>query len=131
MSKKIVVLTVLLILGIALFSGCTGTKDASTPGGNVKVKEGAAGWCSTGTKVETSNGGQGQGSYEIKGMTTYKGKTVCEAEMKVSGAPNTPAGGTVWRYYFTEDNNYAVVVMTDSQGKEQEIVVSNPTGKTN
>lgn len=125
MSKKIVVLTVLLIFGIAIFSGCTGTKEAKTPGGDVKIKEGASGWCSTGTKVETSGGGQGQGSYEIKGMTTYKGKTVCEAEMKVSGAQGMPPGGTVWKYYFTENNDYAVIVTTDPQGKEQEIVVSN------
>lgn len=124
-----IILAILLIFGISIFSGCVGQKDAVTPGGKVKVQEGAPGWCSTGTKVETS-GEQGQGTYEIKGMTTYKGKSVCEAEMKVTGAPGMPGGGSVWKYYFTENNEYAVMVMKDPQGNEQEIVVSDPTGKT-
>lgn len=127
--KNKIILVILLIFSIATLSGCvTGPNTITAPGGGkVTVNEGGAGpdWCKAGTKV-TSSGPQGEGTYEIKGITTYEDKSVCEAEMKVSGVPG---GEGVWKYYFTENGEYAVIIMKDSTGKEQKIVMNNPNPK--
>ena len=120
--KNKIILAIISIFIIATLSGCvTGPKTISTPDGKVNEGTGPA-WCKAGTKV-MSSGPQGEGSYEIKGITTYEDKSVCEAEMKVSGVPG---GEGVWKYYFTENGEYAVIIMKDPTGKEQKIVVSNP-----
>lgn len=125
MNNKIKILVILSLVVTTILSGCiTGPKTIETPEGKVTVDDGGKGpdWCKGGTKV-TSSGPQGEGTYEIKGITTYEGKSVCEAEMKVSGVPG---GEGVWKYYFTEDGEYAVMIMKDPTGNEQKIVVSNP-----
>jgi len=120
MRNKIV-LTVLLIFVITTLSGCvTGPKEVTTSEGKVKIEEGGTGpdWCKKGTKI-TASGPQGQGSFEIKGITTYKEKEVCEAEYIYD------QGSMV--QYFNEDSSYMVMVYKDKDGKvTQEINVANP-----
>lgn len=113
-------LTILSIFVVAVLSGCV---TGPGPGTKVTLNEGTGpDWCKAGTKVTTSGGIQGESTYEIKGITTYEGKSVCESEMKVSRLPGE--GGT-WKYYFTENNQFAVIVMKDSTGKEQKIVLND------
>lgn len=129
MDNKIKILVVLSIVMATILSGCvTGSKTIQTPEGKVTIEDAQGGkegkgsdWCQSGMKV-TSSAPEGEGAYEIKGITTYEGKSVCEAEMKVSGISGEEK---VWKYYFTENGEYAVIIMKDSTGKEQKVVVSN------
>lgn len=119
MNKTILV--IMLVFVISALSGCvTGPKEVTTPGGAIKIEEGETGpdWCKKGTKI-TSEGPQGQGSFEIKGMTTYKDKEVCEAEYIYD------QGSMV--QYFNEKGDYMVMVSKDKDGNiVQEINLANP-----
>lgn len=123
MNKKTTVLVILLVLVIAAtLSGCvTGPKTVDVPGqGKVTIDEGSTGpdWCKKGTKITTSGQGQ-QGSFEIKGITKYKDKEVCEAEYIYDQGSMTQ--------YFNEKSDYIVMVYKDKDGKVlQEINVANP-----
>lgn len=107
-----------------IFSGCTektGT-EIQTPEGKITVSEGTGAgpeWCPAGI-TETRD----SGTLIIKGITTYKGRQVCQAEGKV-----TEAGGETSYYvnYYTEDFKYVVIIMKDSSGKViSENEVNNP-----
>ena len=118
------ILIILLMSGIAtVLSGCiTGPDTIDGPEKLTIKQEGVwPDWCKAGTKIIAS-GLQGEGTYEIKGITTYEGKSVCEAEMKVSGVPG---GESIWKYYFTQNGEYAVMIMKGPDGKEQKIVLNN------
>ena len=127
MNNKIKILVILSLVVATILSGCiTGPKKIETPEGKATIGEvpggKGPGWCQAGIEIKQETAGQ-KSSYIVKGITTYEGKSVCEAEMKVSGVPG---GEGVWKYYFTENGEYAVIIMKDPTGKEQKIVVSNP-----
>ncbi len=115
--KKIAI-SILSIFIIAAFSGCTGPNTVTTPSGDVKVESVGNGpdWCKAGTKVTSATQG-GQGSFEIKGMTKYEGKDVCQSEYKYNE-------GSITQYY-TENGKYVVMIYKDSTGKEINKVVSD------
>jgi len=125
--KKVAILS---IIAVVIFSGCTEKPktEIQTETGNVTVsQEGGMGpgWCKAGaTTTITSAGASGQMSYMIKGITSYKGKQVCEAEGKVTGEAQ---GVGSWTYYYSQDGSYAVMVMKDSSGNVlNEVNVKNP-----
>lgn len=110
MRNQAKIYIILFAIFIAILSGCVAERSVTTPAGKVTVDQGTTGpnWCKAGTKV-TSTGPQGQGSFEIKGMTTYNGTEVCEAVIE------SDQGST--SYYFNEKYSYAVLVMKDKSGK--------------
>lgn len=123
MNKKITMLVLLIFVTAATLSGCiTGQKKVDIPGGGkVIINEGDVGpdWCKTGTKI-TSSGIQGQqGSFEIKGITTYNDTKVCEAEYIYD------KGSMV--QYFNEKGDYVVMLYKDKNGTViQQIAANNP-----
>jgi hypothetical protein len=127
--NKIVILS---IIAVVIFSGCTGKTgtENQTNEGKLTVSEGrGAGtdWCKAGSaSTFTSNAPDSQGSfnYVIKGLTTYKGKTVCEAEAKVTGS-NTES--VYYTQYYSQDKKYFAMILKDSSGKIlSENEVNNP-----
>lgn len=120
--NKISVVVIVSIILISIFSGCTGNKNEVTTatGEKVTVKDGGAGpsWCKEGTQI-TSTGAQGQTSFVIKGITTYKGNEVCEAEYTYNEGSMTQ--------YFNEKGDYIIMVYKDKSGKIiQEVNANNP-----
>lgn len=113
--NKTTVVTILLIVTIAIIAGCIGNEQTvKTPSGDVKVSQGTGAgpdWCKAGTSV-TSNQ-QGQYSFVIKGLTTYKGQEVCEATATFDSAGQS--GSMI--YYFSKDNKYMHMIMKDASGK--------------
>lgn len=122
MNRKAIIIVVLIFV-VAALSGCvTGPKTVVGPGGEkVTVSEGTGtgpDWCKAGTKITSSGQGQ-QGSFEIKGITTYKDTQVCEAIY------TTDQGSMV--QYFNEKGDYMVMVYKDKDGKViQEVNIANP-----
>lgn len=118
-TKTLLVLSVILLMA---FSGCTGKNEQTinTSNGDMKVSQGVVGpdWCKAGTSM--AQGQQGQFSFVIKGLTTYKGQEVCEADAVYDqGGQSTSA-----TYYFSKDNKYMHMIMKDASGKvinEQDI----------
>jgi hypothetical protein len=114
-SKNIKILLILSVILLMVFSGCTAPKEqvAKTPSGDVKVSEGSGGpdWCKAGTSM--TQGQQGQFSFVIKGLTTYKGQEVCEADATYDQG-GQPASV---KYYFSKDNKYMHMIMKDASGK--------------
>jgi len=123
--KKIFVLAV---AAFVLFSGGIGSSSETSvsPSGEVKTEvktgegttiitatEGGAGpeWCKAGTTVTTA-GPTGEAKYVIKGITTYKGRQVCESEAKFSGEGS--AGS--WTYYYNEDGSFGAIIIKDASG---------------
>ena len=118
--KNKIILAIISMFIIATFSGCvTGPKTITTPDGKVTVNEGTGpDWCKVGTKI-TASGQDGQGSFEIKGITTHNGTQVCEAVY-------TTDQGTMTQY-FNEKSDYMVMISKDKDGKIiQEINIANP-----
>lgn len=110
--NKTTALVVLLVMISIIIAGCIGNEQTvKTPSGDVKVSQGTGtgpDWCKAGTSV-TSSGPQGEGSFTIKGMTTYQGKDVCESEW-------TTTDGTMTQY-FSEDGSFVATVTKDKTGK--------------
>lgn len=109
-KTKTVILLILIILSANILSGCIGKeKEVKTSEEKATKSEGTGGpnWCIAGTKI-TSTTSQGQGSFEIKGITTYKGKDVCEAVYDYGG------GSAI--QYSTEDGKYMAIVYKDTSG---------------
>ncbi len=112
--KKIMIL---MIMVSAIVAGCAGPKtEIQTEAGKVTVQEGTGigpEWCKAGTtaNVDAASAG-GQMTFVVKGLTTYKGKQVCESEGKYTGA------GLEMYYtqYFTQDGKYFVTIIKDSSG---------------
>jgi hypothetical protein len=118
-AKIMLVLSVVLLVA---FSGCTAKNEQTinTPNGDAKVSQGVVGpdWCKTGTSM--TQGQQGQFSFIIKGLTTYKGQEVCEADATYDQGRHS-ANVT---YYFSKDNKYMHMIMKDVSGNvinEQDI----------
>lgn len=110
-SKNMKILIILSIIVLVAFAGCTGTQDTiKTPDGEVKISQGGSGpdWCKAGTKMTTTGADGKQGSFEIKGITTYEGKEVCESEWKSDEGSMTQ--------YFNEDSSYLVMISKDKSG---------------
>lgn len=124
MKNKIkTALVILSIFVIATLSGCvTEPKTITTPEGQkVTMEEGSIGpdWCKKGTKMTSSGAGQ-LGSLEIKGITKYDGKDVCEAEYIHD------QGSMI--QYFNENGDYAVMIYKDTSGNIiQTINLNDPT----
>jgi len=110
--RKITALVVLLIMISVIIAGCIGNEQIiETPSGNVKISQGSGSgpdWCKTGTQI-TSTGPQGEGSFVIKGITTYQGKEVCESEL-------TYNEGTMTQY-FNSGGTFTATVVKDKTGK--------------
>lgn len=110
--NKMTAVTILLIVTIAIIAGCIGKEQTiKTPSGDVKVSQGTGAgpnWCKAGTSV-TSSSPQGEGSFTIKGMTTYQGKDVCESEWATTDGTMTQ--------YFNEDGSFTATVIKDKTGK--------------
>lgn len=108
--KKIMIL---LIMASIIAAGCVGPKtEIQTEAGKVTVQEGTGigpEWCKAGTTVTTE-----QGSLVIKGITTYKGKQVCEMEGKFTGMGIDTMYST---QYVTQDGSYGVTIIKDASGK--------------
>ena len=105
-------IVIVLIMASVIAAGCAGPKtEIQTEAGKVTVQEGIGTgpvWCKAGTTVTTE-----QGSLVVKGITTYKGKQVCEMDGKF-----TVAGQEMYTtQYVTEDNSYAVTIIKDASGK--------------
>lgn len=118
-NKILIVLSIVLLIA---FAGCTGKNEQtiSSPNGDVKVSQGDSGpdWCKAGTSM--TQGQQGQFSFVIKGLTTYKGQEVCEADAEYDQGGQA----TSVKYYFSKDNKYMHMIMKDASGKiinEQDI----------
>lgn len=112
-GKNVKILMILSIILLIAFAGCTGKEQTiTTPDGEVKVSQGSGSgpdWCKAGTKM-TSTGPSGeQGSFEIKGIVNYEGKSVCESEW-------TSNEGSMIQY-FNEDSSYLVMITKDKSGK--------------
>ena len=122
-TKVLIVLSIILLIA---FAGCTGKKEQtiSSPGGDVKVIEGSGpSWCKAGTTM--TQGQQGQYSFVIKGITTYKGQEVCEADATYDQGGQS---GSV-TYYFSQDNKYMHMIMKDASGNViNEIDTNSPQG---
>ena len=119
-NKSTKILIILSIIGLIAFAGCTGKQDTiKTPDGEIKVSEGGSGpdWCKAGTRMTTTGADGKQGSFEIKGITNYEGKEVCELEMISNEGPITQ--------YFNEDQSYLVIITKDKSGKEINKVVNS------
>ena len=119
-NKSTKILIILSIIGLIAFAGCTGKQDTiKTPEGEIKISEGGSGpaWCKAGTKMTTTGADGKQGSFEIKGITNYEGKEVCESEW-ISNE------GSVTQY-FNEDSSYLVMIQKDKSGKEINKVVNS------
>lgn len=115
-----VIIAIILIFTVVTLSGCiTGSKTINTPGGKVTVDGGTGpDWCKAGAKITSSGQGQ-QGSFEIKGITTYNNTQVCEAVYTTDQGSMTQ--------YFNEKGDYMVMVYKDKEGKVlQEINMANP-----
>ncbi len=110
--NKTTTVTILLIVTIAIIAGCVGNEQTvKTPSGDVKISQGSGtgpDWCKAGTKI-TASSPEGEGSFTIKGITTYQGKDVCESEW-------TTTDGTMTQY-FNEDGSFTATVMKDKTGK--------------
>ncbi|MDO9098585.1 MAG: hypothetical protein Q7U60_10750 [Candidatus Methanoperedens sp.] len=109
--KKIMIL---LIMVSAIVAGCAGPKtEIQTEAGKVTVQEGAGigpEWCKAGTTVTLA---ENQMTLVVKGLTTYKGKQVCEMEGKFTGAGIDPMYST---QYVTQDGSYIVTIIKDASG---------------
>lgn len=110
--SKMTIVTILLIVVIAIIAGCVGNdKTVKTSSGDVKVSQGTGpDWCKAGTSMTSSQ--QGQYSFVIKGLTTYKGQEVCEADATFDSGGQS---GSV-TYYFSKDNKYMHMIMKDASG---------------
>lgn len=99
--KKInkIVIIILLISAIAVFAGCE-SKKGTTPGTGTD-------WCKAGSKIISSTP-ESEGTFLIKGLTTYQGKEVCEAEWSYDGGSMTQ--------FFNEDGSYGVTIIKDKDG---------------
>ena len=126
--KKFIILSIIVII----FSGCTEktATEIQTNEGKLTVSEGTgagADWCKAGTSSTfTSNAADGQGSstFIIKGITTYKGRQVCEAETKITGTGSDSFSTT---YFYSQDEKYGAWIMKDASGKViSENEVNNP-----
>lgn len=122
MKNKMILATISMLVITTMLSGCvTGPKTVTGPGGESAIlNEGGVGpdWCKAGTKITASGQGQ-QGSFEIKGITTYKGTEVCQAEYVYD------QGSMV--QYFNEKGDYMVMIYKDKNGKViQEMNIVNP-----
>ncbi len=110
--KKIMIL---LIMVSAIVAGCAGPKtEYQTEAGKVTISEGAGAgpeWCKAGTTMNAASAG-GQMTYVVKGLTTYKGKQVCEADAKFTGA----GPEMYYTQYFTQDGSYIVMIIKDASG---------------
>ncbi len=111
--KKILIL---LIMASVIAAGCAGPKtEFQTEAGKVTISEGAGvghEWCKAGTTMTAASAG-GQMTYVVKGLTTYKGKEVCESEAKVTGAGQETM---YYTQYFTQDGGYVVSIIKDASG---------------
>lgn len=120
-EKPMILSMLLLIIASVILSGCTGPKKITTSdGGKVEVSEDGTGpdWCKAGMKI-TSSSPQGQGTFTIKGITTYSGKEVCQAEWNLSQGVMTE--------YFSKDSSYMHLIMRDNSGNIiQETDLNNP-----
>lgn len=108
-AKILVVLSIILLMA---FAGCTAKNEQTiqTPGGDVKVVEGAGpDWCKAGTKTTQSGPTGEQVSFEVKGIVNYEGKEVCESGW-------TSGDGSV-ATYTNEDSTYYVMIVKDKSGK--------------
>ncbi len=120
------------IMAMVIFAGCTGNTgtEIQTNEGKLTVSEGTGvgpEWCKAGTTstfTSAAPGGQGSASFIVKGITTYKGKQVCEAEAKIIG---TGSESIYTTQYFTQDGKYFVTIIKDSSGHVlSENQVGNP-----
>jgi len=129
--KKFIILSIIVVI---IFSGCTEktATEIQTNEGKLTVSEGTgtgagADWCKAGTSSTfTSNAADGQGSttFVIKGITTYKGRQVCEAETKYTGTGSDSFSTT---YLYSQDEKYGAWIMKDATGKViSENEVNNP-----
>ena len=125
--KKVIILSIIVVL---IFSGCTektGNDGQTNPGteiqttdGKLTVSEGTGAgpdWCKAGTTstfASNEPGSQGSFNFVIKGLTTYKGKQVCEAEAKITAAGSE---SITYQQFYTQDGKYGVMIMKDSSGK--------------
>lgn len=121
-GKNTKILLVLLAVLLIAFSGCTAPSEQTitSPGGDIKVSEGSGGpdWCKTGSSL--TQGPQGQFSFVIKGLTTYKGQEVCEAYATYDQGGQSASV----TYYFSKDSKYMHMIMKDASGNiisEQDI----------
>ncbi|MFA4934574.1 MAG: hypothetical protein WC568_01935 [Candidatus Methanoperedens sp.] len=109
--KKIMIL---LIMVSAIVAGCTGPKtEIQTDAGKVTISEGlGAGpeWCKAGTTVTLA---ENQMTLVVKGLTTYKGKQVCEYEGKITGAG---IDTMYYTQYIPQDGSYSVMIIKDASG---------------
>lgn len=117
-TKILIVLSIILLIA---FAGCTGKKEQtiSSPGGDVKVVEGSGpNWCKAGMTMTQAGPNGVQVTFEVKGITTYEGKEVCESGW-------TSNEGTMTTYT-NEDSSYYVMILKDKTGKETRIDMSQP-----
>ena len=111
-------IVILLIMASVIAAGCAGPKtEIQTEAGKVTVLEGAGigpEWCKAGTtaSMDAASAG-GQMTYVVKGLTTYKGKPVCESEAKLTGAG---IDTMYYTQYFTQDSSYIVMIIKDASG---------------
>jgi len=110
-KKSTKILIILSIIGLIAFAGCTGKQDTiKTSDGEIKVSEGGSGpaWCKAGTKMTATGPDGKQGSFEIKGITNFEGKEVCESQWSSDDGSMTQ--------YFNEDQSYLVMIQKDKSG---------------
>lgn len=113
-TKILVILSIMLLIA---FAGCTAKKEQTinTSSGDVKtsvVTGTGPDWCKAGTSITSSQQGQGQYSFVVKGITSYKGQEVCEADAAFDHGGQS---GSL-TYYFSQDSKYMHVVMKDATG---------------
>ena len=140
--KKLIILS---IIAVMIFSGCsekTATDIQANDGNSKKTvtdiqNEGkstvsedtgvGADWCKAGTSTTSSSstaGGQSSTTFVIKGITTYKGRQVCEAETKYTETGSNSFSTT---YLYSQDEKYGVWIMKDASGNViSENEVNNP-----
>ena len=121
-------IVILLIMASVIAAGCAGPKtEIQTEAGKVTVQEGTGigpEWCKAGTtaSMDAASAG-GQMTYVVKGLTTYKGKPVCEANAKFTGAGQE----MYYTQYFTQDGSYVVMILKDASGNVlSENEIKNP-----
>lgn len=106
---------ILSIVSMIILSGCI-----SEPKDDTTQKKGTTlEWCKAGTTITSATPQGEEGYFTVKGMTSYKGKEVCEAEWLY--------GQGIMTEYFDEEFKYVVIIVRDQNGNIiQEIDMKNP-----
>ena len=107
--KAFIMVSIILLIA---FAGCTAKpQTGNSTAGDVKSGLGPD-WCKAGASVVNSASHQGY-SLVVKGVTTYSGKEVCEADATYEQGGQSM--GII--YYYSQDGKYMHMIVKDASGK--------------